>query len=120
MGLEFEALASKYRVHVTLTHEFNLRRMDGAPEPAYNETLEDFDIATTRLFRESEQGQVVLVETYGGRRNYHFYVSQEVDIDTVLGNWRRLHPGFRLEMTARPDPSWSFIKKYTEEYIDET
>jgi hypothetical protein len=105
---------------LTVTHELSFRRLDGAPEPSYNRGLEDFDASVTGYFSKSREGQIVLVETFGGKRHYYFYVFPSVNVGAVLNDLRGRFPGYRLEAEARNDPSWSFIRRYTEEYLGET
>ena len=119
VGLDFDALRSTLTVHLTLTHELNFRRLDGAPESAYNRGLEDFDASVTGYFSDTGQGQIVLVETYAGKRHYYFYVSPSVKVDSVLVDLRRRFPGYRLEVEARSDPGWDFIRRYTADFLHE-
>jgi hypothetical protein len=118
-GLDFDALSPNFPVHLTITHELTFRRFDGAPEPAYNRGLEDFDVSVTRYFAETGGGQVVLVETFGGKRHYYFYVSPSVKVESVLSDLRGRFPGYKLEAEVRSDPGWTFIRRYTEEYLGE-
>jgi hypothetical protein len=118
-GLNFEALSVKFPVHMTVTHEFSFRRFDGAPEPTYNDGLEEFDLAVTKYFSQTHEGQAVLVETFGGKRHYYFYVAASVRSDSVLSDLRARFPGLKLEVARRDDPSWNFIRNYTAEYLDD-
>jgi hypothetical protein len=115
--LDFDALSARFPVHLTVSHEFSFRRFDGAPEPSYNSALEEFDVAVTRYFAGSNDGQVVLVETFGGTRHYYFYVAPSVTVGPMLADLRARFPGYRLEAEARADPSWNFIRCYTAEYL---
>ena len=119
IGLDFDALSTRFPVHLTVRHEFTFRRFDGAPEPSYNRALEEFDVAVSSYFSRSQDGQVVLVETFGGTRHYYFYVSPVVTVESVLADLRERFPGYRLEAEARADPSWNFIRRYTAEYLSE-
>jgi len=119
LGLDFDSLSSRFPVHFTLTHELSFRRFDGAPEPTYNNKLENFDVAVTGYFSASGHGQIVLVETFGGKRHYYFYVVPAVEPDVVLSDLRRRFPGFKLAGAARNDPTWIFIRRYTKEHLGE-
>jgi hypothetical protein len=119
IGLDFDALSARFPVHLTVSHEFSFRRFDGAPESRYNGALEEFDVAVTRYFAGSNDGQVVLVETFGGTRHYYFYVAPSVTVGPMLADLRARFPGYRLEAEARSDPSWNFIRRYTAEYLGE-
>jgi hypothetical protein len=119
VGLDFDALAPKFKVQVALTHTFSFRRFDGAPEPIYNKSLEEFDLSVTRYFDQSGDGQVVLVKTFGGKRNYYFYVAASVDLDAMVSDLRGRFPGYNLEVQSASDPEWSFIRRYTSEFLNE-
>lgn len=118
VGLDYDTLALTFPVHVTVTHEFSLRRFDGAPEPRYNDTLEAFDQAVVRYFTASGEGCPVLVETFGGERNYYFYAKQSVDPQAVAADLRVRFPGLRLTASARSDPAWKFIRSYAKEFLN--
>lgn len=118
-GLNYDELQSTLPLHLTVTHEFSMRRTDGAPEPRYNDTLEDFDIAVTSYFATSRDGCPVLVETFGGKRNYYFYTKATVVPETVAGDLSARFPGHRLSATARTDSSWRFIRQYAKDFLDE-
>lgn len=119
IGLNFEALSSKLTVLMTLTHELSFHRFDGSPEPAYHLSLRDFDLAVTRYFSHTHQGQIVLVETFGGKRHYYFYVSPSLAARSILADLRERFPGYKLAVESSNDPGWDFIKRYTAEHIDE-
>jgi hypothetical protein len=118
-GLDFDSLSVSFPVHMVITHEFSFRRFDGAPEPRYDSVLEEFDLFVTGYFSETDKGQVVLVETFGGQRHYYFYVSPSVQVESVLSDLRSRFPGYKLEAAIRNDPGWKFIRNYTAEYLDE-
>jgi hypothetical protein len=100
-----------------LTHTFNFRRSDGAPEPTYNDTLAKFDLTVTRSFRIDRTGQIVLIETFGGRRNYYFYVIPAFDGDAFRQLLNGQFAGYYLSETRRGDPVWRFIRNYHAEYV---
>lgn len=118
VGLDFDSLSPNLPVHMTLTHEFSFRRFDGAPEPKYNKTLEEFDVAATRYFSGSGRGQIVLVETFGGNRHYYFYVGTDVDPKAVADELSVRFPGMKLSAESQEDRGWTFIRRYTVEYLD--
>src|SRR5688500_278746 len=70
----------RYPRFAVITHEFTHRYPDGRPEPAYNETLFDFDEAITSAFDSPRCGVPILVETFGGKRIYYFCISPEADL----------------------------------------
>jgi hypothetical protein len=118
VGVDYNALAPLFPVHLTVVHEFSLRRVDGAPEPRYNETLEAFDLEVVRYFATSGEGCPVLVETFGGKRNYYFYAKESVDPQAVVAELQARFPGQRLTTSARSDPTWKFISRYAKEFLN--
>jgi hypothetical protein len=118
-NLDFDALAPKFPVLLILTHVFSFRRFDGAPEPTYNDKLEEFDSAVVRYFVGSGTGQGVLVETFGGKRNYYFYTAATVNPTLMLSDLRGRFPGQNLEVESKSDPNWRFIRDYTNNYLNE-
>jgi len=104
-SLDVKTHQSKLPVRLAITHTFSFRRFDGAPEPRYNETLEEFDTYLTGFFRDSARGQIVLVETFGGKRNYYFYLADAADGEQLLNKLRARFPGHRVEATVKPIPS---------------
>lgn len=69
-------------------------------------------------FAASGNGHIVLVETFGGERNYYFYVSEAVNVESVLHELRASFPGLKLEGGSRSDPAWKFIRRYTADILD--
>jgi len=118
-NLDFDALAPRFPVLLVLTHVFSFRRFDGAPEPTYNDQLEEFDLAVVRYFEGIGTGQVVLVETFGGKRNYYFYATATVSPEAMLSDLRGRFPGHNLEIEIRSDPTWNFIRDYTNTHFNE-
>jgi hypothetical protein len=118
-NLDVNALASRFPVLLVLTHEFSFRRFDGAPEPSYNDRLEEFDLNVVRYFDRTADGQPVLVETFGGKRNYYFYVAAAISQESIHSELQRRFPGYRLQVEVRSDPTWKFIRDYTNTYINE-
>ncbi len=57
------------------------RRLD--PEPDYNDSLVDIDHDLVGAFEPSASGITVLVETFGGRRNYYIYVSADAPVEDM-------------------------------------
>ncbi len=115
--LDFDDLSGRFPKLFVLTHTFSFKRFDGAPEPAYNDTLADFDLAVIRSFRDSSTGQIVLIETFGGKRNYYFYVVSAFDGGAFRQSLSDRFAGFNLSETTREDPAWHFFRKYCAEYL---
>lgn len=102
---------------LTTTHTFAKRKPNGLPEPAYNKSLIDFDLAIQRAFNTQKDGTIVLIETFGGERNYYFYVSSSVAISDRLVAIREQFPAEQLESDVEPDPNWDFIDRYERDYF---
>lgn len=118
VGLDFDDLSGRFPKLFVLTHTFTFRRFDGAPEPTYNDTLADFDLAVTRSFEDGSTGQIVLIETFGGKRNYYFYVLSAFDGGALCLSLSGQFSGYNLSETAREDPTWKFIRNYRTEFLD--
>jgi hypothetical protein len=119
LGLDFEALSPRFPIRLTVTHALSFRRFDGLPQATYNRGLEQFDSDVVSYFTKGGEGQVVLVETFGGERNYYFYVSSSVDAGVVLADLRARFPGYILEVATNVDPNWAFITWYAKEHLGE-
>ena len=117
-ALDYALLQAKLPFRSVVTHAFSLRRFDGAPEPKYNDTLEAFDGFLTGYFASPDRGQIVLVETFGGERNYYFYIADPADTETLLTTVRRQFPGQRVDAECEKDSEWRFIQKYRAEYLE--
>lgn len=118
LGLDYNALQHRFPVRLVLTHKFSFRRFDGLPEARYNHTLEEFDSSVATYFEASGFGQVVLVETFGGERNYYYYVTESVDPEAMSGDIRSRFPAQRIEIQTKADPSWRFIRRYSRDFFD--
>ena len=64
----------KYPKLICVTHNFENVKDSGLPTTDYNASLIDFDGEVVNLFQPDKNGIVILVETYGGSRNYWFYI----------------------------------------------
>ena len=116
-GVDFDDLSGRFPKLFVLTHTFTFRRPDGTPEPTYNDTLANFDLTVTRSFRTDRTGQIVLIETFGGKRNYYFYVMSTFDGGTYCLLLSGQFPGYNLSETTREDPAWHFIRNYHAKYL---
>jgi hypothetical protein len=102
---------------VVVTHTFTKRKPDGLPEPDYNHGLAEMDHELVTAFDVDRMGVPALVETFGGERNYYFYVAKDTDVSAVISAVASRYPAERLSWTVRPDSDWSFIEKYAREYF---
>jgi len=109
--VENEAIQARFPVVLVLTHTFNFRQFGRASEPTYNDTLGEFNSAILTHFERDGLGLMVLVETFGGRRNYYFYVQPAVDLASVLQSLRARFPACALTGRRKEDPTWQFIRQ---------
>src|SRR5688572_19582301 len=95
---EFEigSLRPLYPTLAIVTHEFTKRKPNGLPEPGYNEGLLDMDCELVSAFDIDHMGVPALVETFGGKRHYYFYVSQDADVPTAISTIAHRYPDERL------------------------
>jgi hypothetical protein len=99
-----------------ITHEFSKRMPNGLPEPHYNHGLSDMDDALVTAFDVDRMGVPALVETFGGKRHYYFYVAKDTDVAAVISAVASRYPSERLSWAVRPDPEWRFIERYAREH----
>ena len=113
-----ESLRWRYRrlVVITLTFESKSVRANGLPHDGYNDGLMEADVEITTLFEEGHSGTIVLVETFGGRRIFYFYVSASCDVGVRFEVLRRKHPTLDLSWSERSDPNWTFWDRYRKEF----
>ena len=103
---------SKYPKLICITHEFDSVKENGLPTAEYNESLIDFDGEVVTLFDRNKNGIVFLVETYGGARNYWFYITDSKFFFKIFENLKNKHSDKKLELDYRTDSEWNFIKNY--------
>jgi hypothetical protein len=115
--IDVEALRPSFPALAIATHEFTKRKPDGLPEPDYNHGLAGMDHELIVAFDVDRMGVPVLVETFGGKRHYYFYVAADTDVPAVISAVASRYPKERLSWTVRPDPKWGFIEKYAREHF---
>lgn len=103
---------SKYPKLICIKHEFNRVKNNGLATAEYNESLIDFDGEVVNLFDPNKSGIVILVETYGGARNYWFYITDPKFFFNTFEELKSKHSDKKLELDYRNDSDWSFIKDY--------
>ncbi|TVZ22651.1 uncharacterized protein DUF695 [Dokdonia sp. Hel_I_63] len=103
---------SKYPKLICITHEFDSVKDNGLATAEYNEPLIDFDGEVVNLFDPNKSGIVILVETYGGARNYWFYITDPKFFFNTFEELKSKHSDKKLELDYRNDSDWSFIKDY--------
>lgn len=119
VGLDFDKLELIYPIRVIVALTFARVQENGLPERQYNETLEIFDNFITEYFEYRSNGQCVLVETYGGKRNFYLYVSKSADIKEFKKLVSEMFSQHQVEFDVIPDENWSLIRKYSVEILSD-
>lgn len=96
---------------VSIYHLLDKVTANGLPEKKYNKTLADFDHSMCSLFEKNKQGIIFLTETFGGKRAYYYYTSQDYDIAPLLKKIKRQYK-VSIEVYCNVDKRWGFLKKY--------
>ena len=115
-NLDTPANRERYPILAVVTHEFTHRYPDGRPEPAYNESLLDFDCEITSAFDSPQRGIPILIETFGGKRIYYFYVEPGADLSAVFQPIAARHSNEKLtwELSQK---GWGFIDRYAGDFF---
>lgn len=103
---------SKYSKLLSVTHSFDKVKDDGLPESNYNSTLADFDNKMCSLFENSSDGIIILIETFGGERNYYYYISSTADFEPRLDIIKTEFNIANLTTTLKEDKNWGFLDNY--------
>jgi hypothetical protein len=116
-NLDVELLRPSFPTLAVVTHVFTKRKPNGLPDADYNDGLAEMDQELVTNFDVDRIGVPVLIETFGGKRNYYFYVATDADVPAVISAVARRYPDERLSWLVRPDPEWSFIEKYARDHF---
>lgn len=116
-NLNVDLLRPTYPTLAIVTHEFTKRCANGLPEPDYNETLFEMDIELVEVFDAGQKGVPVLIETFGGKRRYYFYVTADTDVPAIISAVEQRHPPERFSWTVRHDPQWGFLERYAKDFF---
>jgi hypothetical protein len=114
---DIEKLRPSFPILAIVTHQFTKRKDNGLPEEDYNLGLANMDRALITAFDVDFMGVPALIETFGGERNYYFYVSEETDVSNIISSMSHLYPSEKLSLKVKRDADWSFIEKYAKEYF---
>jgi len=99
-----------------LEHELAEVRDNGLPEKNYNDQLADFDHEVHQAFESKSDGQVIVVETFGGKRTY-YACARSVDAATdILDDLVNRYPQQRLSPGTKADHSWKFYRQYRDQF----
>jgi len=115
--LDVESLRPLYPTLAVVTHEFAKRQPNGLPDPDYNHGLLAMDSELVAAFDVDRMGVPALIETFGGKRHYYFYVSSEADAPATISALASRYPAERLSWSVRQDPKWGFIEGYARDHF---
>jgi hypothetical protein len=76
-NLDVETLRPSFPNLAIVTHEFTKRKPNSLPDPDYNHGLAAMDHELIVAFDVDRMGVPALVETFGGKCHYYFYVSAD-------------------------------------------
>ncbi|MGH7991122.1 MAG: DUF695 domain-containing protein, partial [Limisphaerales bacterium] len=82
--LDAKSLALLFPKLAVFTHKFSAVQPNGLPEPDYNDGLSEMDGKIVTAFDENHAGVLALVETFGGKRNYYFYISDSANPENIF------------------------------------
>ena len=102
-------------VLMVLKHHLAKTKPNGLPEDDYNQTLSAFDHDMIDFLPSLGKGRVVLVETFGHKRTYYAYSGDLADGEELKRFLLDRHPGVKIEVTVKADPSAKFIRRYASE-----
>jgi hypothetical protein len=114
---DVDSLRPLYPTLAVVTHQFTRRKPNGLPQPDYSDGLVEMDCEMVGAFDVDRMGVPALVETFGGKRHYYFYVSADADVPAIISAVARRYPAERLSWEVRPDPKWEFIESYASEHF---
>ena len=100
-----------------ITHTFSKRLANGLPESDYNDSLAEMDLMLMNAMKAQKIGSPVLVETFGGKRMFYYYVVDQRSAEKRFADIRPLFPAEELSFDSRPDPDWGFIYRYAKDYF---
>jgi hypothetical protein len=114
---EIKKLCPSFPSLVIIPHNFIKRKPNGLPEDDYNHGLASMDHELVCAFDVDRMGVPALVETFGGKRNYYFYVVADADVPTTISRIAHRCSSEQLTWSVRPDSGWDFITKYANEHF---
>jgi hypothetical protein len=114
---DIEKLRPHFPSLAIVTHQFTKRKPNGLPEDDYNRGLAGMDDELICAFDVDRMGVPALIETFGGERNYYFYVASDADVTTTISRIAHRYSSEQLTWSVRPDSNWNFITKYAREHF---
>ena len=95
-----------------ITHKLDMVKGNGLPESAYNKTLDGFDEELVNLFNPANEGIIILIETFSGKRNYWYYLSRSTSYNLKVSLLKEKYPSHSMVTSYNDDSDWGFIKEY--------
>ena len=114
--LDFNCIADHFSRLVVIKHIFACTKVNGLPDADENDRLAQFESNLLRYVKDKD-GLPVLVETFGGKRSYYFYVAAGFELEATKARIRLDYPHLKLEWLEKLDSSASFIRNYAKEYF---
>jgi hypothetical protein len=114
--LNYDELQILYPQFISLTHILKDVNNNGLPNKEYNQSLFEFDTFVSEVLENKRNGVTVLIETFGGKRNYYMYSIEEIDTvklkELILNNF----PDQEILIESRLDLKWGFIRAYASDW----
>jgi hypothetical protein len=114
---DVDSLRLRFPKLAVVRHQLSKVSPNGLPEADYNESLFEFDESIRDMFRLSEHGIVVLIETFAGKRNYYAYADSKKNVAEIIESLKCAFPQEQLSWTFHSDPDWEVIAKYSNEFL---
>ena len=67
-----------------VTQKLKEVKSNGLPDSDYNQSLFEFDGQMCKLFDTKDEGLIFLIETFAGKRNYYYFISDLTDYEKEL------------------------------------
>ena len=100
-----------------ITHTFSKRLPNGLHESDYNDSLLEMDLMLIDAMKDQKIGSPVLIETFGWKRMFYYYVVDQCFAEKRFEDLRPLFPAEELCFDSRADPDWGFIQRYAKDYF---
>jgi hypothetical protein len=115
--LDVDSLRLRFPKLAVVRHQLSKVSPNGLPEADYNESLFEFDESIRDMFRLSEHGIIVLIETFAGKRHYYAYADSRKNVTEIFDSLQHTFPQESLSWTFHSDPQWDFIADYSRKFL---
>jgi hypothetical protein len=96
---------------LTIEHLLDKVKADGLPESSYNKSLAAFDHHMCSFFDTGNEGMILLIETFAGKRIYYYYTLPHLAINDQIEEAKSNYK-VSLNIFVRNDEDWTFVKEY--------